>query len=95
MVNKEMNQRKWSSPDHMPRIAGQAHWLRALRRRLDRPMEVNPLDYTVVSFSLGTHQLLPLVFKMKSLPSGPPSLTSSSFVLFCSFSGASEGALHA
>ncbi|GAA6229207.1 dynein heavy chain 2, axonemal [Lates japonicus] len=27
MVNKEMNQRKWSSPDHMPRIAGQAHWL--------------------------------------------------------------------
>uniref|UniRef100_A0A4W6ECP9 Dynein axonemal heavy chain 2 n=1 Tax=Lates calcarifer TaxID=8187 RepID=A0A4W6ECP9_LATCA len=40
MVNKEMNQRKWSSPDHMPRIAGQAHWLRALRRRLDRPMEV-------------------------------------------------------
>ncbi|XP_039997326.1 dynein heavy chain 2, axonemal [Xiphias gladius] len=40
MVNKELNQRKRSSPDHMPRIAGQAHWLRALRHRLDRPMEV-------------------------------------------------------
>ncbi|XP_070785989.1 dynein axonemal heavy chain 2 [Enoplosus armatus] len=40
MVNKELNQRTRSSPDHMPRIAGQAHWVRALRHRLERPMEV-------------------------------------------------------
>ncbi|XP_040887758.1 dynein heavy chain 2, axonemal [Toxotes jaculatrix] len=40
MVNKELNQRTWSPPDHMPQIAGRAHWLRALRRRLDRPIEV-------------------------------------------------------
>ncbi|XP_054461370.1 dynein axonemal heavy chain 2-like [Anoplopoma fimbria] len=40
MVNKELNQMMWSPPDHMPRLAGQAHWLRALRQRLARPMEV-------------------------------------------------------
>lgn len=48
MVNKELNQRTRSTPDHMPRIAGQAHWLRALRHRLERPMEVSPLDYIVI-----------------------------------------------
>ncbi|XP_068440309.1 dynein axonemal heavy chain 2 [Clinocottus analis] len=40
MVNKELNRRTWSPPDHMPWMAGQAHWLRALRQRLERPMEV-------------------------------------------------------
>uniref|UniRef100_A0A3Q1IX48 Dynein axonemal heavy chain 2 n=1 Tax=Anabas testudineus TaxID=64144 RepID=A0A3Q1IX48_ANATE len=40
MVNKELNKRARYSPDHMPRIAGQAHWARALRHRLDKPMEV-------------------------------------------------------
>ncbi len=48
MVNKELNQRTRSTPDHMPRIAGQAHWLRALRHRLEGPMEVSPLDYIVI-----------------------------------------------
>ncbi|KAK2862755.1 hypothetical protein Q5P01_002288 [Channa striata] len=40
MVNNELNQRTRCFPDHMPRLAGQAHWARALRHRLDRPMEV-------------------------------------------------------
>lgn len=48
MANKELNQKTWSSPDHMARIAGQAHWVRALKHRLERPMEVSPLDYTVI-----------------------------------------------
>ncbi|KAM9335593.1 LOW QUALITY PROTEIN: dynein axonemal heavy chain 2 [Symphorus nematophorus] len=39
MVNKELSQRR-SYPDHIPRIAGQAHWMRALKHRLERPMEV-------------------------------------------------------
>nr|XP_020476144.1 LOW QUALITY PROTEIN: dynein heavy chain 2, axonemal [Monopterus albus] len=40
MINKELNQRTRPYPDHMPQIAGKAHWARALRHRLDRPMEV-------------------------------------------------------
>uniref|UniRef100_A0A8P4KIS1 Dynein axonemal heavy chain 2 n=1 Tax=Dicentrarchus labrax TaxID=13489 RepID=A0A8P4KIS1_DICLA len=40
MVNKEMNQRTRSFSNHMPRMAGQAHWVRALKHRLERPMEV-------------------------------------------------------
>ncbi|KAI3375810.1 hypothetical protein L3Q82_004092 [Scortum barcoo] len=40
MVNKELNVRARSTPGHMPRIAGQAHWLRTLRCRLEGPMEV-------------------------------------------------------
>ncbi|XP_042256267.1 dynein axonemal heavy chain 2 [Thunnus maccoyii] len=40
MVNKELNQEVRSVPDHMPRRAGLAHWARALRRRIERPMEV-------------------------------------------------------
>nr|XP_046242172.1 dynein axonemal heavy chain 2 isoform X2 [Scatophagus argus] len=39
MVNKELNQRRFF-PDHMPRMAGQAHWVRALRYRIERPMEM-------------------------------------------------------
>ncbi|XP_075968107.1 dynein axonemal heavy chain 2 [Anarhichas minor] len=39
MVNKELNQKTWSPPDHMPRLAGKAHWLMALRQSLARPME--------------------------------------------------------
>ncbi|XP_045920170.1 dynein axonemal heavy chain 2 isoform X2 [Micropterus dolomieu] len=40
LVNKELNQRTRCYPDHMPRMAGQAHWVRALRHRLKRPMEL-------------------------------------------------------
>uniref|UniRef100_A0A8C2ZK56 Dynein axonemal heavy chain 2 n=1 Tax=Cyclopterus lumpus TaxID=8103 RepID=A0A8C2ZK56_CYCLU len=40
MVNKELNRGMRSLSDHMPQFAGQAHWLRALKRRLARPMEV-------------------------------------------------------
>ncbi|KAM7366101.1 hypothetical protein PAMP_015569 [Pampus punctatissimus] len=39
MVNKELNQGA-RSIDHMPRLAGMAHWARSLRHRLERPMEV-------------------------------------------------------
>ncbi|XP_029311197.1 LOW QUALITY PROTEIN: dynein heavy chain 2, axonemal [Cottoperca gobio] len=40
MVNKELNQRTRSSPHHMPCVAGKAHWVRGLKHRLVRPMEV-------------------------------------------------------
>ena len=50
MVNKELNQRKGPFSDHMPRIAGHTHWVLALRHRIDRSMEVSPLDYTVFYF---------------------------------------------
>ncbi|XP_071333968.1 dynein axonemal heavy chain 2 [Trachinotus anak] len=40
IVNKELSQRTRPSADHMPQLAGQAHWVRALRHRLDRSMEV-------------------------------------------------------
>ncbi|XP_062240587.1 dynein axonemal heavy chain 2 [Platichthys flesus] len=40
MVNKELNQKKKSFSDHMPRIAGHTHWIMALRHRIDRSMEV-------------------------------------------------------
>lgn len=53
LVKKELNQKSRSFPDHMPQIAGQAHWVTALRHRLERPMEVSLLSYTVM-FCLGT-----------------------------------------
>ncbi|KAF7654720.1 hypothetical protein LDENG_00065830, partial [Lucifuga dentata] len=40
MVNKELNQRPGPSSDHMPQLAGQAHWARALKQRIQRPMEL-------------------------------------------------------
>ncbi|XP_028992315.1 dynein axonemal heavy chain 2 isoform X2 [Betta splendens] len=40
MVNKEMNQRKERFPDYVPHLAGQAHWARALRNRIDKSVEV-------------------------------------------------------
>ncbi|XP_060896803.1 dynein axonemal heavy chain 2-like [Labrus mixtus] len=40
MVNKELNQKTRVCPDHIPPISGQAHWVRALRHRLDKPMEL-------------------------------------------------------
>ncbi|XP_070849918.1 dynein axonemal heavy chain 2 [Chaetodon trifascialis] len=40
LINKELNLKTRSFPDHMPPIAGQAHWVRALKHRLERPMEV-------------------------------------------------------
>nr|XP_015196051.1 PREDICTED: dynein heavy chain 2, axonemal isoform X1 [Lepisosteus oculatus]XP_015196052.1 PREDICTED: dynein heavy chain 2, axonemal isoform X1 [Lepisosteus oculatus]XP_015196053.1 PREDICTED: dynein heavy chain 2, axonemal isoform X1 [Lepisosteus oculatus] len=40
LVNKELSHKALHLPAHMPQQAGQAHWARALRRRIDRPMEV-------------------------------------------------------
>uniref|UniRef100_A0A3Q3RVK4 Dynein axonemal heavy chain 2 n=1 Tax=Mastacembelus armatus TaxID=205130 RepID=A0A3Q3RVK4_9TELE len=40
IVRKMLNQSTRSYLDHMPQMAGQAHWARGLRHRLDRPMEV-------------------------------------------------------
>lgn len=43
MASREVNQKTSSTPDYMPRMAGQAHWARALRHRSERPMEVSTL----------------------------------------------------
>ncbi|XP_035806180.2 dynein axonemal heavy chain 2 [Amphiprion ocellaris] len=40
MVNKVLNQGMRSWPDHMPWMAGKVYWMRALKHRLDAPMEV-------------------------------------------------------
>ncbi|KAG7496340.1 dynein heavy chain 2, axonemal [Solea senegalensis] len=40
LVNNELNQRTRCSLDHMPQLAGHAHWVMALRHRIERPMEV-------------------------------------------------------
>lgn len=48
MVNKEMNQRKDRFPDYVPHLAGQAHWARALRNHIDKSVEVNLLDDTII-----------------------------------------------
>ncbi|KAM8972622.1 dynein axonemal heavy chain 2 [Pelodytes ibericus] len=39
LVNKELGKKIPTVPPHMCRYAGQAHWVRALRRRIDRAME--------------------------------------------------------
>ncbi|XP_066578473.1 dynein axonemal heavy chain 2 [Amia ocellicauda] len=39
LVNRELSRKSAPLPAHQPRQAGQAHWARALRRRVDRPME--------------------------------------------------------
>ncbi|KAL2079072.1 hypothetical protein ACEWY4_024816 [Coilia grayii] len=39
LVNKELSRKTFYLPVHMPQRAGQAHWARALRRRIDKPME--------------------------------------------------------
>ncbi|XP_076145705.1 dynein axonemal heavy chain 2 [Alosa pseudoharengus] len=40
LVNKELSRKTIHLPAHMPKNAGQAHWARGLRRRIDKPMEV-------------------------------------------------------
>ncbi|KAM6949562.1 LOW QUALITY PROTEIN: dynein axonemal heavy chain 2 [Aplochiton taeniatus] len=40
LVNKELSKKLFHIAPHVPQHAGQAHWARALRRRIERPMEV-------------------------------------------------------
>ncbi|XP_063786889.1 dynein axonemal heavy chain 2 [Pseudophryne corroboree] len=40
LVNKELGRRDPTVPSHMCTCAGQAHWARALKRRIERPMEI-------------------------------------------------------
>ncbi|XP_067117224.1 dynein axonemal heavy chain 2-like [Osmerus mordax] len=42
LVNKELSRKAFHTAAHMPQHAGQAHWARALRRRIERPMEPLP-----------------------------------------------------
>lgn len=86
MVSKKLNQNT-SLPDHIPCLSGQAHWMRALKHRLERPMEVTSLDYTgTFSFSPGTYWL-PQAIRLTQLL--PPLLP------FSCPPDASEGPLHA
>ncbi|KAG8535846.1 hypothetical protein GDO81_027643, partial [Engystomops pustulosus] len=41
LVNKELGKKVPTVAPHMCRYAGQAHWARALKRRIDRPMQVS------------------------------------------------------
>ncbi|KAK5609612.1 Dynein heavy chain 2, axonemal [Crenichthys baileyi] len=40
MVNKLLHSGEWSCPDHVPKIVGQAMWAKALKHRLEKPMEI-------------------------------------------------------
>ncbi|XP_043542327.1 dynein axonemal heavy chain 2-like, partial [Chiloscyllium plagiosum] len=40
LVNKDLNRKAMHLAPQMPRYAGQAHWARSLRRRIDRSMEI-------------------------------------------------------
>lgn len=88
MVNKVLNQRKVPSPDHIPKIMDQVMWARALRHRLDRPMEVCQSNYDVnlILFVLGTLWLFHIntspVHKIKTPPSQPPFFTPSTLSRF-------------
>lgn len=44
MVKKELNQKPRCIPDYIPQIAGQVVWARALKHRIERPMEVSALN---------------------------------------------------
>lgn len=53
LVNKELNKIESAVPDHMPKFAGQTHCIMIFKQRLERCMEVNQLDITVIiSFDL-------------------------------------------
>ncbi|XP_069502374.1 dynein axonemal heavy chain 2 [Ambystoma mexicanum] len=39
LVNKELSKKQPHLASHMPHYAGQAHWVRCLRHRIERPME--------------------------------------------------------
>ncbi|XP_049338447.1 dynein axonemal heavy chain 2 [Astyanax mexicanus] len=40
LVNKELSQKTLNKPPHMPQNAGQAHWARAMQRRIQGQMQV-------------------------------------------------------
>lgn len=44
LVNKELSKKSPFLPPHMCHYSGLAHWMRALRRRVDKPMSVRPSD---------------------------------------------------
>ncbi|KAM3857822.1 dynein axonemal heavy chain 2 [Diretmus argenteus] len=58
LVNKELSQRTRPSSDYMPQTAGQAHWAMALRRRIERPMEVVQSAHFIPQIGSGTEVLL-------------------------------------
>lgn len=39
-VKKELSSKLTNMMSHQPKYAGAAHWARALKRRIDRPMQV-------------------------------------------------------
>ncbi|KAK1153304.1 dynein heavy chain 2, axonemal [Acipenser oxyrinchus oxyrinchus] len=52
-VNREFSKKICILPAHMPQYAGQAHWARALRRRIERPMEILSKAHYVPQIGLG------------------------------------------
>lgn len=52
LVNKELNKMAGSVPDLMPKMAGQTHCIMILKQRLERSMEVNPVDTVSQKFYL-------------------------------------------
>ncbi|MGH0186895.1 UNVERIFIED_CONTAM: hypothetical protein FKN15_022868, partial [Acipenser sinensis] len=52
-VSRELSRKICILPAHMPQYAGQAHWARALRRRIERPMEILSKAHYVPQIGLG------------------------------------------
>ncbi|XP_076804743.1 dynein axonemal heavy chain 2-like [Clavelina lepadiformis] len=52
-VKKELSSKLTNMMAHQPKYAGAAHWARALKRRIDRPMEVLKKAYYLPEIGLG------------------------------------------
>ena len=50
-VKKELSSKVTNMLPHLPKYAGSAHWARALKRRIDRPMEVKTRHLFFFSFT--------------------------------------------
>ncbi|KAI4898373.1 hypothetical protein NFI96_012388, partial [Prochilodus magdalenae] len=53
LVNKELSRKAFHTPADMPQNAGHAHWARALRRRIERPIEVLQRAYFMPQIGSG------------------------------------------
>ncbi|XP_077326811.1 dynein axonemal heavy chain 2 [Lithobates pipiens] len=70
LVNKELGRKIPTVPSHMSRSAGQAHWVQALRRRIDQPMQILTDCYFLPRVGVGEeviHEYQQLTQKMDEL----------------------------
>uniref|UniRef100_A0A667XC84 Dynein axonemal heavy chain 2 n=1 Tax=Myripristis murdjan TaxID=586833 RepID=A0A667XC84_9TELE len=57
MVSNELSQRTKIYLHHIPQIPGEVHWVRALRHRMETPIEVSPRAHFMVGVGFGDEVL--------------------------------------